>query len=124
MGASSTFGNNGLFGDEEKRGIMNDLRDIRVPVRPNDFIHIQVHYLINILRRQENSAPDYRIEKEYKERVINNLYKSDAQPFKSVEQQLGKFFQPIIQKLITFRDEVLIDFREGVILDDSKKIPE
>jgi hypothetical protein len=95
--------------------------DLTVPVRPDDFIHIQVHYLINILRRQENKAPDYRIEDEYKERVISDLYASKAQPFKSVEQQLGKFFQPIINELIRFRDEVLIDF-EGVVKDDSKKL--
>lgn len=113
--------NNNLFGDSSFKA---DLKDIQVAVRPDDFIHIQIHYLIKILRRQPNSAPDYRIEKEYKERVIDNLYASDAQPFKSTEQQLGKFFQPIIEKIVTFRDEVLIDFREGVILDDSKKIPE
>lgn len=116
--------NDGLFGDEDKRNIINEIKDITTPVRPNDFIHIQINFLLKMLLKQPSNAPDYRIESEYKERVINNLYASNAQPFKSTEQQLGKFFQSIIRKLVIFRDEVLIDFQEGVIQDDSKKIPE
>ena len=123
MPRSNIFSDSNLFGDDESK-ILDELQNVRTPVRPDDFIHIQVHYLLDMLGKQKNNAPDYRIEKQYKERVIDNLYSSNAQPFKSTEQQLGKFFQSIIQKLVTFRDEVLIDFDKGVIPDDSKKVSE
>ena len=112
-----------MFGDGDRRKIIDEIRDVTTPVRPNDFIHIQINFLLKMLLKK-NSAPDYRIAKEFKARVIGELYSSDAQPFKSTEQQLGKFFQSIIRKLVIFRDEVLVDFQEGVIQDDSKKIPE
>ena len=93
----------------------NDIKeeDLTVPVRPDDFIHIQIEYLLVILQGARVNPPDYRIEKKYKERVIDNMYASKAQSFLSAEQQLGDFFQPIIRELIKFRDEVLIDFRGG-----------
>ena len=69
-----------MFEDDERRKIIDEIKNVTTPVRPNDFIHIQIHFLLNMLGAQKNSAPDYRIEKEYKERVIDNLYKSEAQP--------------------------------------------
>lgn len=102
---------NNPFESKKSMAEMMGVQGVTTPVRPDDFIHIQVHYLINLLRKQENEIKDYRIEEQLKDRVIDNLYASKAQPFKSVEQQLGKFFQPIINKLVIFRDEVLIDFR-------------
>lgn len=98
--------------------------DLTTPVRPDDFIHIQVHQFITLLRvsenykklegntvKQQGKIKDHRVEEQHKERVIEELYKSTVQPFLSTEQQLGNFFLPIINKLVTFRDEVLVDFK-------------
>ena len=84
--------------------------DLTIPILPEDFIHIQVHHLITLLRHKENEVKNYSLEAKTKERVIENIYNSTAQPFKTTEQQLGKFFTNIIDSLVLFRDEVLIDF--------------
>lgn len=86
--------------------MLKKIKDITTPVRPDDFIHIQFSQLVDLLS-DKVKVLDYRIEDAYKKEVIESLYKTSAPPFRSAEEQLGKFFKPIIEDIRSFHTEVL-----------------
>lgn len=98
-----------IFPDDEKGKHEMEVAKLKKSIIPaRDYIYMYFDYLITRL-----TSDGMRLviisEKQYKERVDSNISNSTAPPFKSTEQQLGEFFQPIIKKIKAFQLEVLID---------------
>lgn len=102
--------------------MIKKLNEITTPIRPEDFIYIQFSGLVNLLSDQIKVL-DYRIEDAYKREIIENLYKSEAKPFRSTEQQLGKFFKPIINSIRSFQAEVLEESEYAQSKKTEQKLP-
>ena len=116
-------------GEEGKRK-MAEAREKAMPVVPEDFIHLQFEGLYRELTGQGQQIIMVT-ESQYKQRIEENIAKSTAKPFQTPAEQLGKFFEPLINKIELFYNEVLresgmdikaVEIKEGDNFNDRNTV--
>ena len=114
---------------EEGKKKMAEAKAKSFPIAPEDFIHLQFEGLHRELTGQGQQVIMVT-ESQYKQRIEENIAKSTAKPFQTPAQQLGKFFEPLVNRIELFYNEVLresgdiraIEIQEGENLDDNSTI--
>lgn len=115
---------------EEGQKKMAEAKAKAMPVAPEDFIHLQFEGLFRVLTG-EGQQIILITESQYKQRINENIANSTAKPFQTPEKQLGEFFEPLINKIKLFYNEVLqdaeftvkaVEYKEGDNSNDNNKI--